>query len=314
MKPDEKMLKTILKTRRYSLVFSTVVAFLMVCTAGVSTFAWFQANAAASVTTTSEEATITVARPEDATFYYFTGNGTPGSSYTGYSASNSNIGKAQLTFTHDGSTDPSNVGFDSTEGKAYYFAKIDGESNRTFANCFNLSKIRPGCYYTFCVSYVGQYTGLELTFADSVTGNNKSPKRMISYGTPYYASLGLALNGWCSTAQTKGYAATFIKDAFNGGATSSGNDKIVYPNSNTLSPFVFADDVDTRTANTSYIYFSIFMGFNDKSDAIAYSSKTGTGASEVITYTRGTTSGDYSALDGLSMTLSKIEVTYAQTS
>ena len=53
------------------------------------------------------------------------------------------------------------------------------------------------------------------------------------------------------------------------------------------------------------------MGFNDKSDALLYNSKGGTGNSETLYYTRGQTSGDYSALNGLSMTLSKVEVTLA---
>lgn len=68
------MAKNGMNTKRYSLVFATAVAFCTVCAAGVSTFAWFQANASATVTTSSTSTTITVSKPDDYTLYYYNGN------------------------------------------------------------------------------------------------------------------------------------------------------------------------------------------------------------------------------------------------
>lgn len=52
------------KRKRYSLVFATVVAFCSVCTAGVSTFAWFQAQANVSISATNSSTTISVSNPD----------------------------------------------------------------------------------------------------------------------------------------------------------------------------------------------------------------------------------------------------------
>ena len=64
------------KGRKYSLAFATVVAFCTVCTAGVSTFAWFQATANVSISATNSSTSITVSKPDDYTFYYYSKNGT----------------------------------------------------------------------------------------------------------------------------------------------------------------------------------------------------------------------------------------------
>ena len=62
------------KRKKYSLVFATVVAFCSVCTAGVSTFAWFQAQANVSISATNSSTTITVRSPKDYIFYGYNGN------------------------------------------------------------------------------------------------------------------------------------------------------------------------------------------------------------------------------------------------
>ena len=50
--------------QKYPLVFATIVSFLSVCTAGVSTFAWFQAQANVNVRATESSTTITVSNPD----------------------------------------------------------------------------------------------------------------------------------------------------------------------------------------------------------------------------------------------------------
>lgn len=314
----KSVVDTIFKKRRATLIFTAGVAVLAVASLGVSTFAWFQANADVEITAEGDEAEITVSAPTGAVFYYFTGNGTPGTDYTGYSPADSAIGTAPRTISHDMETPvtPNNVGFAQSEGKTYYFQEITGEGTYTAANCFNFSKIRPGCYYSFCVAYASSSCGLALTLSNNRTGDNTTPKRKIgtsgSPGAAYNASLGLALNGYVSAASTTASAATYIKSAFDDGAVkASSHDKIAYPSSNMAdnTVFTFANNINTTT--NQYIYFTIYMGFNNKGDALLYNSKSGTGSSEIIYYTRDNTSGDYSAVDGLTMTLNKVEVTTA---
>lgn len=305
------------KNKRYPLVFATIIAFTAVMSSAVSTFAWFQAEARVTVNATSTNASVSVSAPEGAKFYYFTGNGTPGGDYTGYSRSDSAIGQAPRVGFGTGSTTPSNVQFAEANNK-FWFRQIDLSSNSTNSgvaspkNCFNFSKIRPGCIYSFCVSYKGTGVGLKLTFADQTTGNNTTPKRKAYHAsTPYFLSLGVALNGHCSNVSTQDNAATYIKNVLTATASNTNQnaagDKIVYPESNTLSAFTFASGLNTLSSN--YIYFSVYMGFQDKFDAVGYRSKTGTGANEVITYNRGDTNGSYAPLEGLVMKLNKVEVT-----
>lgn len=284
--------------KKTSFIFTIIVSLACVFTGAVTTFAWFQASAAAQVITDSTTAEITVSKPEGSKFYYFTGNGTPGGEYTGYSSDDSVIGKSPRALDPDDV--PSIVGFDSG---TYHFQEITEEGIYTAANCFNLSKIRPGCYYTFCIEYSSTTTGLKITLSDLITGANTSPKRQVNYATPYNLSLGVAINGAVSTPKAKTYAANYIQDAF---GTTTEDDKIVYPSSNTLSPFTFTSGQNTTTNN--FIFFSIFMGFNDKSDALTYQSKSGTGSSETILYNRGVNTGDYSPLDGLKMSITGVEI------
>ena len=63
------------KSRKLSLIGTIFVSMLSVCSAGVSTFAWFQAQANVNITTSSTSTTISVAKPDDYTFYYYNGNG-----------------------------------------------------------------------------------------------------------------------------------------------------------------------------------------------------------------------------------------------
>ena len=52
------------RAQKYPLVFATIVSFLSVCTAGVSTFAWFQAQANVNVRASESSTTITVSNPD----------------------------------------------------------------------------------------------------------------------------------------------------------------------------------------------------------------------------------------------------------
>ncbi len=56
------------------MVLTVSVALLAVVSIGVSTFAWFQANADVNIQATSDSTTITVSKPEDFVFYAYKGN------------------------------------------------------------------------------------------------------------------------------------------------------------------------------------------------------------------------------------------------
>ncbi len=303
-KAEMDIIKLLRNNRRRSLIFTILFSLFLVFSAAVSTFAWFQATSAASIEADSNEASVTVQAPTDVEFYYFTGNGTPGGDYTGYSRADSAIGKAPRTYTYNPSSPVEGVSFSD-------FQKITGEGIYTASNCFNLSKIRPGCYYTYCVKYAGSSVGLKVSLTNYRTGNNTTPKRKIgTSGSSYFASVGLALNGAVSAPQPSTYAATFIKDAFAvGNAKNDSTDKIQYPTSDPAGASVFTFTSGQNTTTNNYIFFSIFMGFNNKADALLYNSKSGTGASEILYYTRDNSYGDYSALYSLSMSVNSIEVT-----
>ena len=63
-----------MKKARASLIASVAIGLLAISTAGVSTYAWFQANASATINATSASTTITVSKPDDYTFYAYKGN------------------------------------------------------------------------------------------------------------------------------------------------------------------------------------------------------------------------------------------------
>ena len=65
-----------MRKAKLGLIASVTVGLLAVCTAGVSTYAWFQATANATVTATSNSTTISTTKPDDYYFYYYNKNGT----------------------------------------------------------------------------------------------------------------------------------------------------------------------------------------------------------------------------------------------
>lgn len=318
-KYDSKTSNISSKSRRYPLVFATITAFMTVCSAGVSTFAWFQAESRVRINTTSSEANITVQAPESVKFYYFKGNGVPGSAeYTGYSKSNASFGNTtNVVNTSDGTYKTAAISYTSIATFANAWVEINLSSESTTSgvaspkNCFNFNRMRPGCYYSFCIESNLATSTVNIDFAwnggSDVTGNSTSPKRFVYNGgaTLYPLNLLMAMHGYCKNLNTTD-ATTYIKESLGVGSTLSLTDKIT-----------FASDVGTGTtsaqypllssASTStnkYIYFTIFMGKQDKSDALAYQTTEG----GIRYYQRNVSTGSYSALDGLKSTLSSIAI------
>ncbi len=65
-----------MRKAKASLIASIAVGLLAITTAGVSTYAWFQASANATVQTVGNDCEITVAKPDDFVFYKYNGNKT----------------------------------------------------------------------------------------------------------------------------------------------------------------------------------------------------------------------------------------------
>ena len=110
---------------RYSLVFAAIVSFLSVCTAGVSTFAWFQAQANVNVRAAQTSTTITVAGPKSVevsnpVLYAFNGNG-----------------------THGYKTD--------TPDHSFAIGSEDDEYTEVTGSSISISKLWPGYKATFCI-------------------------------------------------------------------------------------------------------------------------------------------------------------------
>ena len=91
------------------MVLTVSVALLAVISVGVSTFAWFQANANVNIETTSDSTTITVSKPDDYFFYAYNGNrashtptGTFSSDFTAIATSSDLSRETNLTGIHPG--------------------------------------------------------------------------------------------------------------------------------------------------------------------------------------------------------------------
>lgn len=327
MKKDDELRKLI-KPRKYPLVFATIIAFTMVLATAVSTFAWFQAEANVQVQTTSTSATITVQAPDDLVkFYYFKGNGTPGGDYTGYSKygaafgnATNVVGKETNKFSTNGGT--TNITIDSVAANANAWGLIDLDSVSTASgvaspkNCFNFSAMRPGCYYSFCVYSDLSTSSLAANFswngASGITGDNDSlsPKRRVYDNsaspkeTSYPLNLLMAVNSYCAISTAAG-AATYIGNTV--ADTPGMADKIVYTDtSGTSQAYTLLSSSSNNTATNKYIYFTIFMGMPNQSDALSYV-KT---VSSIAYYQRISTpgTGSYAPLDGLKSTLTSLVV------
>jgi len=305
------------KARRYPLIFATVVAFLTVVSAGVSTFAWFQVNAEVTISASSSSTNITVSAPEDLVkFYYFKGNGLPGSdNYTGYSKQNAsygnttNIVKSDGTFsTNAGSTSTSISVFDSAWGAIDVNSTSTASGDASKTNCFNFSKMRPGCYYSFLAETGLSSTTLAATFSwnhgsGRGTGEGTSPKRYLYSGgtTSNPLNLMMAINGYCKELPTKeADATTYIKNTVGLASGLSLTDKIAFTPSGvgaTSQSFTWLNGANTST--NKYVYFTVFMGGNN--DTYSYRQTAGN-----IEYYEQNASGTYAPLDGLKSTLTSI--------
>jgi len=310
--------KMSVRRKKIELIFATSVALLAVVTAGVSTFAWFQAQADVNIETSGDSATITVSAPDMVKFYYFKGNGNPGTSeYTGYSKSGAAYGnKTNLVNTATSPTQFKTSTIDdytSITSSSWGLIKKDS-SDRTpgeasAANCFDFSRMRVGCYYSFMIETSLATTKVDINYdwsgGNGITGDSFGTKRRVnSNSTSYPINLLMAINGYCVATNTND-GAGFITNSLN----SSLTDKITYSGDNQTSSSyrllgTTTPDAGEITSTNKYIFFTIFMGMPDKSDAFSYVSTDG----DYQYYQADGTYGNYSVFDGLKTTLTSILV------
>ena len=318
-----------LRKGKIQLFGMTAIAILSVCTLGVTTYAWFQAEADVSIYADPSETTINVQAPEDIKFYYFKGNGSPGTAeYTGYSKSDATYGnKTNLVNTSDGTFKTSAINYTSIATFANAWEEIDyitnpnatGSGVASAKNCFDFSKMRVGCYYSFMAKTVLSTSKLDLGYRwDStygITGDNNGvlgTKRYVYSGgeTSYPLNLLMTINAYCY-ASASDNATTYIKETVGVGSTLGLADKINFSNVGTGTTSASyrllgttAPDAGASTSTNKYIFFTIFMGKPDNSDALAYRAT----ANSKNLFERDISTGNYSAMDKLKTTLSSVSI------
>ncbi len=163
--------------RKMSLMATLGVSLFAVVAASVSTYAWYQATASATITASPSSTTITVSKPKDYTFYAYKGNS---------ASSWSNKGRA---FADD-------------------FERIDGTNEDTYTRYTGLTgqggKINPGDIKTFAIGMAGRTAG-NITFKlTSVTSNTIGKEKKNASYHRYIQSTSTDINiGWAMNIYSK---------------------------------------------------------------------------------------------------------------
>lgn len=290
---------------------------LTIASLSVSTYAWFQAEARVRIETTPASATITVSRPEGAAFYYFNGNGTPGGlDYTGYSSSSASFGnKTHMVNTSTNKLTMNGGGsYSDVMSFATSWTAIDLDDATEASKAFDFSKMRPGCYYSFCVVTTLDTSKLKLSFSltggSNVNGDSLSTKRRICTGadpsetsTASPLNLLMGFNAHCALSNAAGANSFLTASLAN---PFAGTDKIAYNRSSPATDYYMlgSSGAGTATSTNKHIFFTVFMGKPDKSDALLYRGTSG----GIEYYQPDQSTGSYSALDGLKATLTSVDL------
>ncbi len=164
---------------RAGLITSVMIGLLAITTAGVSTYAWFQANANVTITAAPTSTTITVTKPDDYMFYAYKGN------------------KASHTYTGTFSSD-----FDAIT------------TSELLADKTNLSAMYPGKVMVFAVKMTGCDSNIDLkikritsnTHSDQVSGQ---VRRAVDYSN---RDINI---GWAMDIYTSAVATSSENGAYN---------------------------------------------------------------------------------------------------
>lgn len=124
---------------KYSLVFATLIAFSCVCTAGVSTFAWFQANSRVSISPESATTNITVSSPDeielgaDPTIYAYNDN------FTYVDGEYTNHG-----YTTSSESNKVSMVFEKGSSNNYFYSYTSSASSAGYNSSSNVTKVYSG--------------------------------------------------------------------------------------------------------------------------------------------------------------------------
>ena len=228
-----------MRKAKLSLIASIAVGLLAITTAGVSTYAWFQANSSATITANSTSTTITVNKPDEYAFYAYKGN------------------NASHTYTGTFATD-----FEA-------ITSLNLAEKTTFSNFY------PTKAMTFAVAMegctVGNPISLNLTKVTSNTINkqNASKHRLVRSGAK-------EINvGWAIDIYTKCVASpnSNYNDLINQTSTLSAGDKFACTSAND-STYLAASSTEgniitlsssislynqNATATTMYLFYTVYF-------------------------------------------------------
>ncbi len=269
------------------LIFATIVAFFSVCTAGVSTFAWFQATANVNIQTATDSASITVTKPDDVTceFYAYTGNTAKG--YTPTNVARETASATELTFT------------------GAFGTKLEGAAQTIAAG-----SLIPGNCLTYCIKITT--AGTHSASITSFTETKNANRLVYSSGTTTtQVALGWAMKiyYWSVTSITDESASlSGLYDYINVGTNRSGN---VFDYAyGTAAKDSYSIGSGIKTTNNIYLFYTIefdnttYSSYQhvDSSGNPVYVSSTGT------TYWSKSDSGTSEAYEGLGFNITGITI------
>ena len=225
-----------MRKAKLSLIATIAVGLLAISTAGVSTWAWFQTNASATVTAESTSTTITTAKPDEYAFYAYKGNRDSSHSLTN-------------TFSTD-------------------FTLI---TSSNLAAETSLTGIKPGDIKTYCIVISGHDTSKNVSLnITKITSNDaymesSGVKHRYIHGGSVEINIGWAINIYSTAATSNassGYS-TFVTSA-------TGTDKFNYYNNNRSTLLAGTSDGnainlstpisiynDAVANSTVYLYYSV---------------------------------------------------------
>ena len=279
---------------RASLITSVIIGLLAITTAGVSTYAWFQANSSATVTAESTSTTITAAKPDDYAFYAYKGN------------------KASYTYTGTFATD-----FEA-------ITSLNIEEKTSFTNFYPNKAMTFAVVMTGCT--VGNTISLNLTKVTSNTINkqNVSKHRLVRNGAK-------EINiGWAIDIYTKCVASpnSSYNDLVNEPDTLSAGDKFLCSSGNdttylaasstaanviTLSSAISLYNANA-TATSMYLFYTVYF---TNSSSTWYKEVNSTGTALLVESTENTryfdadtTNGNSNCFAGLTFALNELTLSF----
>lgn len=286
-------------SKKGSLIYGTIISVACVFSAGISTFAWFQAEANVQIQSTSSSTTISVSKPADievhTQLYYCTENH--------YSA------------THKGYTGTPTLTFDADDTDASISA--DSFVPVTTSDQKTLSGLFPGSKMTFMIKIWGDaaLNGVGLQLMDLTPAR---AGRASSAESPA-ADIRNEFGGGYITLANAIRISTFVIDDeanFVSASVTGGSNGFTYVSgteSYTLrtkagsfgsAAYVFYtvhfDDTPSSTAKTTYLEYT---------DSSCTSLYVGNTPSNTTRYFKQSENGDSNAYEGLTFTIKTLKVT-----